>query len=103
MQILCCKLCLFKACNKEILQLLLGNASALLIKLTYIFSRGNLCLPVKCNGYIDCPWLTSNDEANCFDCQSSYLPNRCDCNKPEAMKCGNGIYLLQNGIYLLQR
>ena len=78
----------FKTCNKEILKLFLGDLFCITYKIDSYFSRGNLlCLPTKCNGYIDCSWLTPNDEANCFGCQSSYLPNRCDCNKPEAMNC----------------
>ena len=69
------------------------------MKLSYFFSRGNFpCLPTQCNGYIDCPWLTPNDEANCSGCQSSYLPNRCDCNKPEARKCtGVGFVCYKDG------
>ena len=38
----------------------------------------------KCNGLIDCPWLSPHDEANCSQqCSSSsswYIP--CACNKP---------------------
>ena len=49
--------------------------------------RLNCSSHYKCNGYIDCPWLTPNDEANCSSqCPSDY-PIPCDCNKPGNMKC----------------
>ena len=46
---------------------------------------------MKCNGFIDCPWLSPHDEANCSQqCPSSY-PIPCDCNKQGNMTCeGNG-------------
>ena len=44
----------------------------------------------KCDGYINCPWLSPHDEANCSQqCSSSkYGPIPCDCNKPGNMTCG---------------
>ena len=41
----------------------------------------------KCNGKIECPWLSPHDEANCSQqCPwSDDIP--CDCNKPENMTC----------------
>ena len=43
----------------------------------------------KCDGLIDCPWLSPHDEANCSQqCPSSSWfglipwPIPCDCNKP---------------------
>ena len=41
----------------------------------------------KCDGRIDCPWLTSNDEANCPSQCPSDFPIPCNCNKPGNMKC----------------
>ena len=44
----------------------------------------------KCDGLIDCPWLSPYDEANCSQqCSSSswYGPIPCDCNKPGNMMC----------------
>ena len=49
--------------------------------------RLNCSSHYKCNGYIDCPWLTPNDEANCSSQCPSDLLIPCDCNKPEYMKC----------------
>jgi len=39
-----------------------------------------------CNGRINCPWLTPNDEANCTECPSN-RPNRCDCNQEGNFTC----------------
>ena len=39
----------------------------------------------KCDGYIECPWLSPHDEANCSQqCSSSswWGPIPCACNKP---------------------
>ena len=42
----------------------------------------------SCNGYIDCPWLTPNDEANCSSqCPFFLFFKPCDCNKPGNMEC----------------
>ena len=41
----------------------------------------------ECDGLIDCPWLTPNDEANCSSQCPDYFPIPCDCNKPGNMKC----------------
>ena len=50
---------------------------------------------LKCNGYIDCPWLSPHDEANCLQpCSLSKLKFTvpCDCNKPGNMTCeGRGL------------
>ena len=40
----------------------------------------------KCDGYIHCPELTPNDEANCSECPS-HRPNRCACNNEENFAC----------------
>ena len=42
-----------------------------------------------CNGIIDCPWLTPNDEANCSDCGPilSNTANKCKCNQVENFTC----------------
>ena len=44
----------------------------------------------KCNGLIECPWLSPHDEANCSQqCSSlTYGLIPCDCNKPGNMACG---------------
>ena len=39
-----------------------------------------------CDGIIDCPWLTPNDEANCSDCPSN-SSMRCKCNNKEKFSC----------------
>ena len=50
-----------------------------------------------CNGEIECPWLSPNDEANCSECSSFGHVTRntsCDCNKKENFNCewnGNGV------------
>ena len=36
----------------------------------------------KCNGRIDCFWLSPHDEANCSQQCPSYWPIPCACNKP---------------------
>ena len=41
----------------------------------------------KCDGYIDCPWLSPHDETNCSQQCSSYRPIPCDCNKLGNMTC----------------
>ena len=41
----------------------------------------------KCNGYIDCSWLSPHDEANCSQQCPWWRPNPCDCNKPGNMTC----------------
>ena len=42
----------------------------------------------KCDGYINCPWLSPHDEANCSQqCPSSWFTVPCDCNKPGNMTC----------------
>ena len=51
---------------------------------------------LKCDGEINYPWISPNDEANCSSqCPSSGwsppLNTPCDCNKPGNMKCeGSG-------------
>ena len=44
---------------------------------------------LKCDGYIDCPWLSPHDEANCSQqcplLEREMIP--CDCNKPGNMTC----------------
>ena len=42
------------------------------------------CDILKCNGWIECPWLSPHDEANCSQqCSSSlWRPIPCACNKP---------------------
>ena len=55
-----------------------------------LFCRAMACNDsMKCNGEIDCPWLSPHDEANCSQqCSSSrYGPIPCDCNKPGNMTC----------------
>ena len=38
---------------------------------------------LKCDGLIDCPWLSPHDEANCSQhCLSSWRYIPCACNKP---------------------
>lgn len=50
----------------------------------------------KCNGKINCPWLTPNDEANCSSCPKE-RPNRCACNKKGKMMCkGRGYVCYSN-------
>ena len=49
--------------------------------MTKVFDRCS-----KCDGNIDCPQLTPNDEANCTTCPPDRL-NRCDCNKEENFTC----------------
>ena len=44
----------------------------------------------RCDGYINCPNLLSNDESNCTNNCPSHLPKRCNCNKPGNMTCSNG-------------
>ena len=39
-----------------------------------------------CDGYIHCPWLTPNDEANCSACPSN-RSTRCQCNNKEKFSC----------------
>ena len=42
----------------------------------------------KCDGKIDCPWLSPHDEANCSQqCPSSNWRIPCDCNKLGNMTC----------------
>ena len=49
--------------------------------------RNRICEErLYCDGEIDCPWLTPNDEANCSDCPS-YQPTRCECNRKENFMC----------------
>ena len=56
--------------------------------MSLLFNRRSICRSdFKCDGYIDCPWLTPNDEANCSPQCPSDLPIPCDCNKPGNMKC----------------
>ena len=56
--------------------------------MSLLFNRRSICSShYKCNGYIDCPWLTPNDEANCSSQCPSDLLIPCDCNKPGNMKC----------------
>ena len=38
-----------------------------------------------CNGWIQCPLLTPNDEANCTGCPSDQI--RCDCNQEGNFTC----------------
>ena len=47
---------------------------------------------LKCNGEIDCPWLSPHDEANCSQqCLSiGYGSIPCECNKPRNMTCTGG-------------
>ena len=49
----------------------------------------------KCDGLIECPWLSPHDEANCSQqcSSSSYWPIPCNCNKPLGnMTCeGSGL------------
>ena len=59
------------------LPLNLGMSDAM----TKVFDRCS-----KCDGFLDCPELTPNDEGNCTKCPS-YRPNRCDCNKEENFTC----------------
>ena len=42
---------------------------------------------LKCDGRINYPWISPNDEANCSSqCRSDeFTP--CDCNKPGSMNC----------------
>ena len=40
----------------------------------------------KCDGWIDCQWLTPNDEANCTRCVTD-LPNQCKCNVKGNFTC----------------
>ena len=44
---------------------------------------------LKCDGWINCPWLSPHDEANCSQqCPLSlYSPIPCNCNKPGIMTC----------------
>ena len=68
-----------------------------------VFNRRLICNSYyKCDGYIDCPWLTPNDEANCSSQCPSYLPIPCDCNKPGNMTCGKYGYVcnLNSGEHL---
>ena len=46
----------------------------------------------KCDGMIDCPWLSPHDEANCSpQCSSSnFGPIPCACNKVRNMTCSGG-------------
>ena len=43
----------------------------------------------KCSGYLECPWHSPHDEANCSQqCPSSWRESiPCDCNKPGHMTC----------------
>ena len=42
----------------------------------------------ECSGWIECPWLSPHDEANCLQqCSSSYYPIPCVCNKLGNMTC----------------
>ena len=41
----------------------------------------------RCNGNINCPWLSAHDEANCEQQCPTYLFNHCNCNKLENMTC----------------
>ena len=43
-----------------------------------------------CDGKIDCPWLTPNDEANCTECSTRHYNSsvkRCECNQKENFTC----------------
>ena len=58
--------------------------------MTSILFCGRTCRDSgKCNGYIDCPWLSPHDEANCLQpCPSWWnKPIPCNCNKPGNMTC----------------
>ena len=45
----------------------------------------------KCNGEIDCSWLSPHDGANCSQQCSVLWSIPCDCNKPGNMTCeGSG-------------
>ena len=49
---------------------------------------------LKCDGVINCPWLSPHDEANCSQqCPSSwsFKPIPCDCNEPENMMCEGSV------------
>ena len=46
----------------------------------------NSCLKKRyCDGKIQCPFLTPNDEANCPGCASDQI--RCDCNQEGNFTC----------------
>ena len=56
--------------------------------ISLLLNRRLVCdISNKCDGSIQCPWLTPNDEANCSSQCPSYWPIPCDCNKPGNMKC----------------
>ena len=48
-----------------------------------------MCRCSKCDGFINCPWLTPHDEANCSQCPSDRHRQTysCDCNKPGKFTC----------------
>ena len=60
---------------------------------------------LKCDGLIDCPWLSPHDEANCSQqCPSSwYEPIPCDCNEPGNMTCAgsNWVCYAKSGKFLV--
>ena len=50
------------------------------------FDLSNSCpLNRYCDGQIDCPWLTPNDEENCTGSPSGC--KRCACNQPGNFTC----------------
>ena len=58
----------------------------------------------KCDGYISCPWLSPNDEANCSQqCSLPWFTVACDCNKPGNMTCKgeNGVCYREFGKLLV--
>ena len=40
----------------------------------------------RCDGFIDCEWLTHHDEVNCSEC-TFFRPIRCDCNQEGNFTC----------------
>ena len=57
---------------------------------------------LKCDGYIQCPWLSPHDEANCTQQCPSWLPIPCKCNKARNMTCeGKVMFSIKNIVSFL--
>ena len=53
-----------------------------LFSTSYLHSDRDCYTAWYCNGMIQCPWRTPNDEEGCGECPPE-LPNRCTCNTLE--------------------